>query len=92
MEVAVLSAPQKISFDSETGLLEQLRHGKDGLIIEDQGKRATFLPKVWDEISEPRMFLNRLKQKAGLAPDHWSDTFRAWRYDTDRFGSDLPEV
>lgn len=92
MEVAVLSASQRMSFDSETGLLEQLRSGIDGLIIEDVGKRATFLPKVWDEISEPRMFLHRLKQKAGLAPEHWSATFRAWRYETERFGTDLTEA
>ena len=90
MEVAVLRAPQRMTFESETDLLDQLRPGQDGLIIEDAGKRSTFLPKVWDEITEPRMFLRRLKEKAGLGPEHWSATFRAWRYETERFGAELP--
>lgn len=90
VEIAVLTAPQSIGFDDEADLLGQLRPGTDGLTIEDQGRRATFLPKVWDEIREPVMFLQRLKQKAGLEPGHWSGTFRAWRYETERFGTTLP--
>lgn len=87
MEVAVLTAAQSMSFADETDMLGQLRPGTDGLIIQDQGKRATFLPKVWDDIRQPEQFLNRLRQKAGLDPNHWSATFQAWTYATDRFAT-----
>jgi AmmeMemoRadiSam system protein B/AmmeMemoRadiSam system protein A len=86
VEVSVLSTPERMEFSGEDELLSRLRPGTDGLIFEDQGKRATFLPKVWEEIGEPRRFVQRLKQKAGLPPDHWSGTVRGWRYQTERFG------
>jgi hypothetical protein len=89
LEVSVLTAARSMSFDDEADLLGQLRPGTDGLIIEDQGHRATFLPKVWDEIPEPQRFLGHLKNKAGLRPDHWSDSFKAWRYETERCSTTL---
>lgn len=92
MEVAVLTGAGRMTFRDEAELLDQLRPGTDGLIIQDQDRRATFLPKVWDEIREPAVFLKKLKQKAGLAPDHWSESFSAWRYETERFGTQFPSV
>ena len=32
--------------------------------------RAIFLPSVWDSIHDPKLFLTRLKQKAGLGAEH----------------------
>ncbi len=87
LEIAVLTAPVELRFQDADELLAQLRPGIDGLTIEDQGHRATFLPKVWSEISEPARFLARLRQKARLSPDHWSGTFRAWKYQTRSFGT-----
>jgi AMMECR1 domain-containing protein len=60
--------------------LSQLRPGVDGLILEEGGRRGTFLPAVWESLPEPRAFLRELKRKAGLPADHWSDTLRAHRY------------
>jgi hypothetical protein len=84
LEVAVLTPPVPLAFRDEDELLATLRPGQDGLTIEDRGRRATFLPKVWTDIPEPERFLARLKQKAGLPPDHWSPTLRAWTYRTNR--------
>ncbi|OGT79379.1 MAG: hypothetical protein A3H91_00720 [Gammaproteobacteria bacterium RIFCSPLOWO2_02_FULL_61_13] len=89
MEIAILTAPTELHFKSAGDLLEQLLPGTDGLTIEDQGHRATFLPKVWSEISDPARFLARLRQKAGLSQDHWSATIRAWKYQTRSFGTAL---
>ncbi|MEE8393678.1 MAG: AMMECR1 domain-containing protein, partial [Rhodospirillales bacterium] len=61
-------------------LLGQLRPGEDGLIIEDAGKRALFLPSVWEGLPKPENFLTHLKLKAGMARDHFSDGFKAWRF------------
>jgi hypothetical protein len=44
-----------------------------------------FLPSVWSSLPDARNFLRQLKQKAGMAPDHWSPQFRAWRFATEAF-------
>ena len=62
-------------FAGEADLLAQLRPGVDGLIIEDSGRRALFLPSVWEELPDQRQFLTQLKLKAGMATTHFSPSF-----------------
>lgn len=69
VEVSVLSAPQALPFATEAELLTALVPGVDGLILESNGKRATFLPQVWEELPDKRAFLTHLRRKAGLASD-----------------------
>lgn len=80
LSISVLSPQTEMTFTSEDDLLEQMRPGVDGIVITDQGKRAVFLPVVWESLPDPKEFLSRLKQKAGLAEDHWSEGFQAFRY------------
>ena len=82
IEISVLSAPTAINAGNEAELIAALRPPADGLILEDRGQQATFLPKVWGKISDPRQFVRELKMKAGLDPSHWSDTIRCYRYHT----------
>jgi len=86
LEISVLSAPQIMRFSSEQDLLQQLQPQRDGLILQDGSHRGTFLPSVWDALPEPGRFLQHLKLKAGLAPDHWSQDIQVWRYSTECFG------
>ena len=85
--ISILNPAESLEFDSETDLLQQLRPGVDGLILEDRGRRATFLPSVWDSLPSAADFLRHLKMKAGLAPDYWSNTLRAQRYTVEEFGN-----
>jgi hypothetical protein len=85
LSVSLLSPPQTMSFSDEPDLLAQLRPGIDGLIIEDQGRRALFLPAVWAQLPDRRSFLAHLKSKAGLLVDHWSPSFRALRFTNTAF-------
>jgi hypothetical protein len=80
LSVSVLTPPEPLRFAGEADLLDQLRPGMDGLIIEELGRRSLFLPSVWDELPDPRQFLTLLKLKAGLAAGHFSPTFRAQRF------------
>jgi AmmeMemoRadiSam system protein B/AmmeMemoRadiSam system protein A len=66
VEVSLLSAPKPIRFADEADLLAQIRAGEDGLILEADGRRATFLPQVWESIVDKRAFLGELLRKAGL--------------------------
>jgi AmmeMemoRadiSam system protein A len=85
IEVAVLSHPAEMAFESEDDLLSQLVPGRDGLILTSQGKRGTFLPKVWEALETPAQFLNGLKVKAGLPRDHWAGDVQVQRYVTEAF-------
>ncbi len=46
IEISVLSELESWQPGSRESLLEELRPGIDGLLIEDRGLRATFLPQV----------------------------------------------
>ena len=80
LSVSVLSASVPMKFADQADFMAQLRPKVDGLIIEDGGKRALFLPSVWEGLPKPGAFLAHLKMKAGMKPEHWSKTFKAWRF------------
>jgi len=80
VEVSLLSAPKPVRFADEADLLSQIRRGEDGLILECDGRRATFLPQVWEGLPEPRQFLEALVHKAGLPGDTRLARCRLWRY------------
>ncbi len=81
IHLSLLSSAQPISFYSEEDLVKQLRPGIDGLIMQEGLRRGTFLPSVWESITDPEEFLLHLKLKTGLASDYWSDSLRVSRYE-----------
>lgn len=83
MEVSLLTPCEAVAIASEQQLLVELVPGRDGLVLEWRGMRATFLPKVWEHVAGPRDFLRRLKQKAGLDADFWAADVQVWRYETE---------
>jgi len=82
IEIAVLSQPESIDVGSNVELLASLRPDEDGLLLEETGFRATFLPKVWEKLPDPSEFVRHLKAKAGLPDDYWSGSIRFSRYHT----------
>jgi len=85
VEISVLTAPVALEVGSETELLQALKVGRDGLILEDGATRATFLPSVWEQIQDPESFVAALRRKAGLPVGHWDSDTRAYRYRTFAF-------
>jgi len=85
VEVSLLSPPKPIAFGDEAELLEQIRAGEDGLILELDGKRGTFLPQVWEGLPDKRQFLGALLQKAGLPADTRLARCRVSRYRVMKF-------
>jgi len=86
VHLSLLTAPEAIRFRDEADLIAQIRPGEDGLILQDGPNRGTFLPSVWDGLPDPTDFLVHLKQKAGLAANHWSERIEIYRYHTESFG------
>ena len=85
VEVSLLSAPKPILFADEAELLAQIGVGEDGLILEAEGKRATYLPQVWEVLTDKRQFLSELKKKAGLPADTRLARCKLWRYRVRKF-------
>ncbi|MGB0722045.1 MAG: AmmeMemoRadiSam system protein A [Gammaproteobacteria bacterium] len=88
LHISTLSPPESMEVSSERDLLAQIRPGVDGLIIEDGGRRGTFLPSVWAQIPEKQDFLDHLRAKAGMPRGHWSPGFKALRYTTESWERD----
>ena len=86
LDIAVLSTPRPVRFTDEADLVRQVQPDVDGLIVEQGDHRSLFLPSVWERFARPEAFLEHLKRKAGLAPGHWSDEVRVFRYTAERFG------
>ena len=79
-EVSLLSAARSIRFSDEADLLERIVAGEDGLILQADGRRGTFLPQVWEQLPDKRQFLAQLKLKAGLPADTRIERCRVQRY------------
>jgi hypothetical protein len=84
LSVSILGEPERILVASAEELVMQLQIGRDGLILRQGARRATFLPEVWESIREPREFVRALEQKAGIAS--WSAAVEAFRYATTTIG------
>jgi len=85
IKIAVLSPPGPLQVSDQADLEARLVPGRDGLILRDQGRSGTFLPMVWEKLPDPHAFVQALKRKAGLPPDHWSATLRVERFCAESF-------
>jgi AmmeMemoRadiSam system protein A len=71
LEISRLTTPEPLIYYSADDLLKKLRPQVDGVILKHGARRATFLPQVWEKISDPVEFLERLCQKMGLEANAW---------------------
>ena len=85
VEVSFLSTPKPIRFTDEADLLRQIHAGEDGLILEAEGRRARFLPQVWQGVPDTRAFRGQRLRKAGLPADTRLETCRISRYRVMKF-------
>ena len=80
VEVSLLETSVPMEFVDEADALARLHPGVDGLILSMGSRRATFLPQVWESLSDPRQFMAQLKLKAGLPADFWDEKITLARY------------
>jgi AMMECR1 domain-containing protein len=51
-----------------------------GIIIVERDKRAVYLPVVWEQLPDRQVFLNSLKEKAGLSPNYFSRSLEVYKF------------
>ncbi len=87
--ISILGPPSRVEVESPEQYLEVLRPKIDGVILVHEGRRSTFLPQVWEDLSDPEEFLTRLCLKQNSPPDAWrSPETAVYRYGAFVFGAD----
>ena len=71
IEISLLTLPERLEYSDWQDLLNKLKPGIDGVILNMNNKQATFLPQVWGKIPNKELFLSELCMKAGLNYDCW---------------------
>ena len=79
VEVSILSALEEVPSEAE------LRTGVDGVVLEYRGRRATFLPVMWERLGDLATFMLELRRKAGVPSDADLREIRLWRYTVERY-------
>jgi AmmeMemoRadiSam system protein A len=91
VEVSVLSPRTPLAVANESEAAERLRPGVDGVYLEYQGRAATFLPQVWEDLPDPVDFLAALRHKARLPARFWDPAIRLTRYTVEKFGDECTQ-
>ncbi len=92
VSVSALSDLEPLAVADRAELLAELRPGVDGLVIAADGRRATFLPAVWEKLTEPERFLAALLAKGGWPADGWPADAAVWRYTCQEYTSAAPRT
>jgi AmmeMemoRadiSam system protein A len=71
IEISRLTTPVPLPYETPADLLARLRPGRDGVILQDGSRRATFLPQVWEDVPSPADFLSHLCMKMGAPANLW---------------------
>ncbi|MDD2697363.1 MAG: AmmeMemoRadiSam system protein A [Arcobacteraceae bacterium] len=66
LEVSILTPPTLVQYEDIEDLKTKITIGIDGIILKLGDKQATFLPQVWEDISDFDTFFNHLCRKGGL--------------------------
>ena len=85
ISISILSEPEQISFKDEQDLLNKIY--PYGIILMDKGKKGVYLPVVWEQLPDKKLFLNSLKEKAGFYPEYFSNTLEVYKFTTEYISS-----
>jgi AmmeMemoRadiSam system protein A len=93
IEVSVLTEPVPIDAPSEDHVLAQMIPHQHGVTLKSGSRIGTFLPKVWENLGEPRQFLSHLKAKAQWGRDEWPHDAVVELYEAEDFAeADFSEL
>jgi len=80
IEVSLLEEPKPLKYEDMEDLKSKICVGIDGVILQKNGRKATFLPQVWEQLPTFEHFFGQLCQKAGLEPSCLEAHPEVWTY------------
>lgn len=69
VEISILSEPKELIYENIEDLKTKIKPNIHGVILQSNGRSATFLPQVWEQLPSFEIFFSHLCQKAGLSED-----------------------
>ena len=69
LEVSILSKPTPLKYSNTDDLKRKIVPFQDGIVLKYNGKRATYLPQVWEQLPKFDDFFSSLCLKANLEND-----------------------
>lgn len=89
VEVSILTPPELIPYRDKVDLKTMIRPGIDGVIIREDNSQATFLPQVWEELSDFDTFFAHLGMKAGIGSDPLAHHPEVYTYQVEKFSEEV---
>ncbi len=83
VELSILSPLESIAGEHE------IRKGTDGIVLFHRGRRATFLPVMWERLPTLDRFMSELRTKCGL-PRDFAGEVQLMRYTVDKHEDPAP--
>lgn len=84
IEVSLLEEPKPLQYEDVEDLKSKICVGEDGVILEKNGRKATFLPQVWEQLPTFEHFFAQLCQKARLEPSCLEAHPDIWTYKVEK--------
>jgi AmmeMemoRadiSam system protein A len=88
IEVSLLSEPKLVTYTNKAQLKSLIRTGEDGVILRLGNHQATFLPQVWEELSDFEPFFAHLGMKAGIGSDPLAYHPEVYTYQVEKIKED----
>jgi len=86
IEISRLTPVQLVNYSTHEDLISKIRVNVDGVLLKATGRRATFLPQVWEKVPDPEQFLSQLCMKMGATPDLWREKhLQIYTYQVEKF-------
>jgi AmmeMemoRadiSam system protein A len=88
IEISALTPPRPLEYKDPQDLLNKIKPGEDGVILQNGYHQSTYLPQVWEQLPNKLRFLENLSMKGGMEPDGWKTasvkTYRAIHFQEHR--------
>ena len=86
IEISRLTPVHMMDYSTHKDLVSKLQVNVDGVLIKAGGRKATFLPQVWEKVPDPEQFLSQLCLKMGAQPDLWRrKQLQVYTYQVEKF-------
>ena len=92
LEVSVLTEPKLLDYEDFDDLVSKIRPNIDGLILKHGEYQGTFLPQVWEQLPNAKIFLEHLSMKAGSNPAIYYEHPQIYTYQVDAIEERFDEV
>lgn len=88
IEISLLTPSTPVDYRDEEDLKTKITPHRDGVVLQLQEHRATFLPQVWQQLPSHELFFSHLCRKAGLSPEAMAQHPRIATYRVEKVSDD----